>query len=35
MARYLIALPAVASASQEDIERLMQPVLRALVDPPA
>jgi AcrR family transcriptional regulator len=35
MARYLIELPAVAAASREDIERLMTPVLRALVDPPA
>lgn len=35
MARYLIALPAVANASQEEIERLMAPALRALVDPPA
>jgi AcrR family transcriptional regulator len=34
MARYLIEIPAVAGASQEDIERLMTPVLRALVDPP-
>lgn len=35
MARYLIELPAVAAASQEDVQRLMEPVLRALVDPPA
>ncbi len=35
MARYLIELPAVAGASREEIERLMEPVLRALVDPPA
>ena len=34
MARYLIELPAVAGASRDDIERLMEPVLRALVDPP-
>lgn len=33
MARYLIELPAVAGASREDLERLMTPVLRALVDP--
>jgi AcrR family transcriptional regulator len=35
MARYLIELPAVAQASREDVERLMAPVVRALVDPPA
>jgi AcrR family transcriptional regulator len=35
MARYLIQLPAVAEASREEVERLMEPVLRALVDPPA
>jgi AcrR family transcriptional regulator len=34
MARYLIEVPAVAGASQQDIERLMAPALRALVDPP-
>lgn len=34
MARYLIEMPAVAGASREDVERLMAPVLRALVDPP-
>jgi AcrR family transcriptional regulator len=34
MARYLIAMPSVAAASREDVERLMLPVLRALVDPP-
>lgn len=34
MARYLIALEPVASASQEDVARLMEPVLRALADPP-
>ncbi len=35
MARYLIEMPAVAGASREDVERLMEPVLRALVDPPS
>ena len=34
MARYLLEMPAVATASREDVERLMEPVLRALVDPP-
>jgi hypothetical protein len=34
MARYLIELPAVAQASREEVERLMAPVLRALVDAP-
>ena len=35
MARYLLEIPAVAGASREDVQRLMEPVLRALVDPPA
>ena len=35
MARYLIKLEPVASAPAEDLHRLMEPVLRALVDPPA
>ena len=35
MARYLIKLEPVASASADDLSRLMEPVLRALVDPPA
>jgi len=35
MARYVLELPAVATASQEDLLRLMEPVLRVLVDPPA
>ena len=35
MARYLIELEPVASASGEDLHRLMGPVLRALVDPAA
>jgi len=35
MSRYLIEMPAVAAASREDIERLMTPVLAALVEPPA
>jgi AcrR family transcriptional regulator len=34
MARYLLELPPVAQASREDVERLMTPVLRALIDPP-
>ena len=34
MARYLLEIPAVADASREDVQRLMEPVLRALVDPP-
>ena len=33
MARYLLEMPAVAGASREDVARLMEPVLRALVDP--
>jgi AcrR family transcriptional regulator len=33
IARYLLQIPAVAAASREDIERVMEPVLRALVDP--
>ena len=35
MARYLIELEPLASASREDLLRLMAPVLQALVDPPA
>lgn len=35
MARYLLEVEPVASASHEDLMRLMEPVLRALVDPPA
>ena len=34
MARYALELPALASAAREDIERLMEPALRALVGPP-
>ncbi len=34
MTRYLFEVPAVAGASREDIERLMEPVLRTLVDSP-
>ena len=34
LARYVLELPAVAGASREDVQRLMQPVLQALVDPP-
>jgi hypothetical protein len=33
MARYLIKMEPVASASREDLHRLMDPVLRALVAP--
>lgn len=35
MARYLLEIPAVVAASPEDVVRLMEPVLLALVDPPA
>lgn len=35
MARYLLEIEPLASASREDVRRLMEPVLRALVDPPA
>lgn len=35
MARYVLEIPAVAGASREDVERLFEPVLRALVEPPA
>ena len=34
MARYLLEIEPVASASREDLERLLRPVLQALVDPP-
>jgi hypothetical protein len=34
VARYAMEIPAVAAASREDIERLMEPVLRVLVGPP-
>ena len=34
MARYLLEIEPLASASREDVARLMEPVLRALVDPP-
>lgn len=34
IARYLLEIPAVAAASREDVERVLEPVLRALVDPP-
>lgn len=34
MARYVLEIPGVADASWDDVERLMDPVLRALVDPP-
>ena len=35
MARYLLEIEPLASASREDVQRHMEPVLRALVDPPA
>ena len=35
MARYVLEIPAVAGASRADVERLFEPVLRALVDPPS
>lgn len=35
LTRYVLEVPAVADASHEDVQRLMEPVLRALVDPPA
>jgi AcrR family transcriptional regulator len=33
IAKYLLEIPAVAAASPEDIERIMAPVLKALVQP--
>jgi AcrR family transcriptional regulator len=33
IAKYLLEIPSVAGASREDIERIMAPALRALVDP--
>ena len=33
MARYLLGIPAVAAASPEDLERVLEPVLEALVNP--
>lgn len=33
IAKYLLEIPSVAAASREDIERVMAPVLKALVDP--
>jgi AcrR family transcriptional regulator len=33
IARYLVEIPSVAGASQEDIERVLEPVLKALVEP--
>ncbi|MGZ6792003.1 MAG: TetR family transcriptional regulator [Mycobacteriales bacterium] len=33
IAKYLLEIPAVQAASREDIERVMAPVLKALVDP--
>ncbi|MCW2665795.1 MAG: transcriptional regulator, TetR family [Frankiales bacterium] len=35
MARYLLEIEPVRSASHEDLVRLMEPVLRVLVDPPS
>lgn len=34
MTRFLLELEPVASAAPEDLHRLMEPVLRALIDPP-
>jgi AcrR family transcriptional regulator len=34
MARYVLELPGLATASREDVVRIMEPALRALVDPP-
>ena len=34
MARYVMEIPGLAEASRDDVQRLMEPVLRALVDPP-
>ena len=34
MARYVLELPGLSTASPEDVVRLMEPALRALVDPP-
>ena len=33
LAKYLLEIPAVKAASREDIERIMTPVLKALVEP--
>ena len=33
IAKYLFEIPSVAAASREDVERIMAPVLKALVDP--
>ena len=35
MARYVLELPGLAGASSDDVVRLMEPALRALVAPPA
>ena len=35
MARYVMEVEPLASASREDVERLLTPALRALVEPPA
>jgi AcrR family transcriptional regulator len=35
IARYLLEIPSVAGASPEDIERVLEPVLKALVEPDA
>ncbi|HEU0103517.1 MAG TPA: TetR family transcriptional regulator [Mycobacteriales bacterium] len=35
LTRYLLEVPAVAAAGHDDLHRLMEPVLRALVDPPS
>ena len=33
IARYLLEIPSVAAASREDVERVMEPVLQALLEP--
>ncbi|MCU1621231.1 MAG: transcriptional regulator, TetR family [Frankiales bacterium] len=35
LGRYLLELPAVKAASREDLERVLLPILEALVNPPA
>ena len=35
IARYVLELPGLSTAAREDVVRLMEPALRALVDPPA
>jgi AcrR family transcriptional regulator len=35
IARYLIEIPSVAGATPEDVQRVLEPVLKALVEPPS